>query len=659
MAKGKIKKAKPKDRTQGGEKLRADRTDFYVCMNRAGDSLEHGYRIQLLPAIFFTCCVMLISRMMQGPSAYAELGDLFFMDDSQITADFYFYYKSIAIYVCAVLVLVFLAYRALTGSLWIRRSRLYLPLVIWLVLTFLSFCFSEYKDISWFGTDGLYGGAAVALCCGLLFFYVFNSVTNERSLKWFVWPLTACLIMAQILGLTQAAGRDFFRTAAGQKMLVPYMMTTSGVGTWDIIDSLAAQGQTALGFVFDTAVYQTFGNPNYVALYTPFVLPLFAFLFIYERKTGKRIIWAVVFGLIFFNLLGSQSTGAIVGAVVALFAACVIAGRSLFSHIKPKLILTGIVIICVLFNIQTLTSDFAKNIVESVGAERVPTSIGEMADGTVNTSSLDDFKRPANAVHHIDRIVTGKERVEITVDGETFGLSSDPESLASAPGYAAVSLEEQPGGSNAITMQLEGENRVWRFVDTADGYRFVNDIGKLVHLRDVEHAGSDQYLFLGTGRVYIWSRTLPLLARAVFLGYGPDTFMLMFPQEDYVGRYNGLWDLRAIIDKPHNLYLNIAFGSGMLSLAAFLAFIIMYIVQSFRLYRHRAGGKGRSGSDVPTEPGEPSLSAIVGRGIFTGLCGFLAAGMFYDGVTSVMPLFWGMLGLGAACNFICARGKRL
>ena len=629
-----------------------NRKDCIISRGRAEPLTEEGYRLQLLPAVFFTCFILLISRMMQGASAYAGLGEMFYLGDNGVTTDFYFYWKAIAVYVCTAVALAFFGYRALAGKLWVRRSRLYFPLAAYLALVFLSFCFSEHRNIAWLGADGRYGGAAVILCCGFMFFYIFNSVVDVRSVKWFIWPLTACLFAASILGLTQAVGHDFFKTVIGQKLLVPNIETASGAMAWDIIDSFASQGRTALEFVFDRAVYQTVGNPNYVALYMPLVLPLFAFLFLRESCVWRRVIWAAAFGLIMFNLFASQSFGAVVGAGFVLFACLLLSGRRLFSVTKPKLALVAIVIICVLLNMQTLSGGIAKNILESAGPERAPAGVGEMAAGTVDVSDLEYYKRPAHSVHKINRILTGAESVEITIDGESFILTDDPQSLAAAPYFVEAGRGEREDGTAMISMMILGENRVWQFVKTSDGYRFVNDFGKLVKLREVDSFGSDNHLYLGTGRVYIWSRTLPLLKDTILLGRGPDTFMLYFPQDDYVGRYNGSWDFRAVFDKPHNLYLDIAFGSGVLSLAFFVALVLLFLMWGFRLYRAR-GGLPEEGA----QGGEPALADTVGRGVFAGVTGFLAAGMFYDGATSVMPLFWGLLALGAACNRICERNR--
>jgi O-antigen ligase len=98
--------------------------------------------------------------------------------------------------------------------------------------------------------------------------------------------------------------------------------------------------------------------------------------------------------------------------------------------------------------------------------------------------------------------------------------------------------------------------------------------------------------------------------------------------------------LFSIIDKPHNLYLGIAFDTGVLSLIAFLVFIGMYLLWSFRLYRRRGG-----------DPEPQGLTYTMGCGIFVGVCGFLVGGLFYDGMISVLPLFLGLLAIGIACNF--------
>lgn len=100
------------------------------------------------------------------------------------------------------------------------------------------------------------------------------------------------------------------------------------------------------------------------------------------------------------------------------------------------------------------------------------------------------------------------------------------------------------------------------------GYYFVNCYGRLEKL-DSTAIGTSRLLDgrekLISGRGYIWSRTIPLLREYLFLGSGQDTFAIVYPNNDYIGKLN--WDYENIlITKPHCMYLQIAVQSGVLSL---------------------------------------------------------------------------------------------
>ena len=89
---------------------------------------------------------------------------------------------------------------------------------------------------------------------------------------------------------------------------------------------------------------------------------------------------------------------------------------------------------------------------------------------------------------------------------------------------------------------------------------------------------------LGSMRGYIWSRSIPMLKNNLILGSGPDTFAFRFPQNDLIGLYYAYDTPNTIVDKPHNLYLQIALNDGVIALLAFLAIMIIYIVDSIKLY---------------------------------------------------------------------------
>ena len=166
---------------------------------------------------------------------------------------------------------------------------------------------------------------------------------------------------------------------------------------------------------------------------------------------------------------------------------------------------------------------------------------------------------------------------------------------------------------------------------------------------NAEYIGFEGKEKIGSSRGYIWSRTLPLLKNCLVTGYGADTFTYIFPQNDYLAKYYSYTfedhneGFYITVDKPHNLYLQIFYGNGLIALIAFLGIVVFYLVDCFRLYAFRR---------------EYRAEQIMGAAVMLGMVGYLAAGMFNDSVVHVAPVFWVLLGVGAALNTINRRADR-
>lgn len=85
----------------------------------------------------------------------------------------------------------------------------------------------------------------------------------------------------------------------------------------------------------------------------------------------------------------------------------------------------------------------------------------------------------------------------------------------------------------------------------------------------------------GTGRIFIWRNTFPLLKEKPLLGGGADTLSerigVIFETEQADGSIK-----RAAIDAAHNEYLNIAVCQGLPALAAYLAAVISSFAHLFK-----------------------------------------------------------------------------
>lgn len=81
----------------------------------------------------------------------------------------------------------------------------------------------------------------------------------------------------------------------------------------------------------------------------------------------------------------------------------------------------------------------------------------------------------------------------------------------------------------------------------------------------------------GTGRLYIWSTILKEIQDKPLTGYGLDTIAYHFPQNELEKRAQ-MFDETVLIDKPHNMYLGIFWGTGIFGfLGLFITLAIIAI----------------------------------------------------------------------------------
>lgn len=82
----------------------------------------------------------------------------------------------------------------------------------------------------------------------------------------------------------------------------------------------------------------------------------------------------------------------------------------------------------------------------------------------------------------------------------------------------------------------------------------------------------------GTGRTYIWKETLELVAERPLFGYGIDTITYHFPHYQLEARGNLL--IETIVDKPHNIYIGLLYGTGLIGLVLFMIFVLVTLKET-------------------------------------------------------------------------------
>ncbi len=666
--KNKSKKKSPASKSSGeyrknkqGEQAKPqDLREYYLWnMSQAPLPGENVSTFQLIPAAFFTAFVIMVVRL---HSYTRDMSEFYWSSGSSNLSDFFSYYKVIAVIICVILAILLLLYRLFVQNFYIKRSILYIPALVYLVFVLLSYAFSSHKDIAWMGWNDRFEGTLIIMCYIFMVFYIMNLVNSEKGVKTIIYPLAVSSFILSLLGISQALDKDFFRTVFGQKLIVPNSTLEGGGTAWQMIDQAAAKGEQFLQFTFQNKeIYQTVYNINYVSFYLTLLIPIFGLLFIQEKNSIiKKIIWGVLFGLLVFNLIGSASSGGILGMFIVVVMAVVLFNKKILSWWKPMVIMVVIVLLVGGLTFDRWSGELTAAIKSATGTQSAEQATSTPA-GQAGTKTTDSAIAGTSG-HEFDYIANKGDTIEFSLDGNvaTVDLSQDNTILVSDdkdkqievsqdPTSGVVRIEDerfsdmtiQPTtdeeGNSLLVLGLSGEDRTWSFTKTDDGVKLVNDLGNTVALENVEHWGFENNPGFGSGRGYIWSRSLPMIKDTIFVGHGADTYCIYFPHKDYIGKYDAGWNINMVVDKPHNMYIGVAVNTGVISLLALLTFFGMYIVQSFRLYfRHEM----------------KSFMSFAGAGIFLGICGFLVSGIVNDSTVSVMPMFYGLLGTGIAINML-------
>ncbi|QIB68156.1 hypothetical protein Ami103574_02005 [Aminipila butyrica] len=624
------------------------KSDYLYSMSMAPRIDEASHWFQMLPALFFTACIITIVRMhdYQRP-----MSQFFWTNSGNDLTEFFSYYKMVAIVICAVLALVFLLYRVFTQSFFIKRSSYYIPMGVYMLFVMISHGLSEYKDFSLWGWNDRFEGTVTLLAYMVMLFFVINTINHERNVKWIIYPTAAVSFLLSLLGLSQALNHDFFQTSLGKKLITPTWF-------WDQVDSLT--------FTFkNREIYQTVYNINYVSFYLTLLLPLFGLLFIHSVSKGKtepfwkKLLWAGLFGLNMYNLIGSQSSGGFLGMFAVVVIAIILLNKTIINWWKP------------LISLLILTL-----IIGGITYERWMPELTGAAHGVLGTEQTNKTETKTDSDSssdrgYIDYISTEGNDINISYEGNAVTFTTYPQNpiaikitdgdgkdlnitpLESPSNTFRIDDErfanfiigpaQDSAGINYFIISIDDTEWTFAIIEGQD-VRYRNTLGNLVPLSKVPAIGWTDNQDFGSGRGYIWSRTLPMMKSTALIGHGADTYCIYFPQNDYVGKYNADWKLNIVTDKPHNMYLDAWIGTGGISVLALCALWLIYIAQSIRCFWKREFH---------------TFTEYTGLGIFLGICGFLVSGFVDDSTVSVMPMFYGLLGTGIAINIMLKKGQRI
>lgn len=510
--------------------------------------------------------------------------------------------------------------------------------IIFLTLSLLSSIFSPYKHIAFWGVYNRAEGFITIACYLLLFIYSIYTFKSTDNFRFVVIPILIIVFINAFLGMFQYAGQDLINTELGKLISIP--------------TSIAEKTGGQLSLLYESGkLYGTLFHYNYVGSFVAVLLPiLFCSMFIEDD-----IIFKIIIGLGFLAtlwlLFGSTSRGGLVGVLGSIFIAIIMFGRLIFKNKKQLLIgIFSIVVIILGLNFITNGSIFS----------RVPSLFKDAFSIFSNTSDV-NYKDlvPVKDITNENgdvQVVFQNETLNISFEDNKYKFtdsSNNKISISKGDDCYLLDNDKLSNVSFKLFRSSEAADKmdILQLAPTGDSknsFLFkVKDDGN-IHLvnpsnfEDINIEFPETFGFagkekLGSARGYIWSRSIPLLKDNLILGKGPDTFVLEFPQNDLIGKYYAYDTPNMIVDKPHNLYLQVALNNGLIALIAFLGIMLIYIVDSLKLYALKK---------------EYGTSELFGAAISLGVIGYLLAGVFNDSVISVAPIFWILLGVGVAVNYI-------
>ncbi|QNK39120.1 O-antigen ligase family protein [Caproicibacter fermentans] len=521
-----------------------------------------------------------------------------------------------------------------------KQSRIYTAYLVaggvFLLFTLLSACFSQYSSIAFWGAHDRAEGALILCCYILLLFYTMYAYRTERDCRNLFIALGIVVTVSSFLGSFQYFGHDLFQTDFSKLLTVfPW--------DFDRIKKISLQSSSG-------RLYGTFYHWDYAGSFAAIAAPVFFVPALFAKNLRARLaLWSMAL-LSVWLLLGSTSRAGIVGVVFALIFGIVFFWKILTEHWKISLSAFAFVMIALIgvntvshgkifSRIPSLLSDVSAVFQNSSGNDylsQLPVKdISVKNGGTIEiVTQNNDVLNAALKQNSLDLKDGSGRSVSIQMQN---GLSAitDPRFQRIGFGLTMMGLDQEFPG---IAVSIDGQPQFFFRIDSGDKLQMTNSAGTvdIDSLKTPPTFGFKGKEKLGSARGYIWSRALPMASERLLLGAGPDTFELYFPQNDLLGKYWAYGTANMLVDKPHNLYLQTLLGEGGVALAAFLAMMLLYLIDSFRLYAMKR---------------EYQKNQIRGIALCLGIVGYLFAGLFNDSVVSVAPAFWILLGAGIAINF--------
>lgn len=583
------------------------------------------FSIMTIP-IMLTLGLLPLITQMRALDSHVE--ELFFGADADINHDTFLYVKGIVLLVLAGIMLAALIGGWFFDREWPRLGIAFIPLAVYAILVFVSSVRSEYQEFAMRGIDESYQSMYILLAYCVLTVYSYVMIRSEVSIKRILsWWMVGIFLLV-LLGISQMFFKDFWATWLGRHIMLP-------IKDWG----------AKLNFKFETGrVYLSQYNPNYVGGLAVMIILPFGALALFEKEK-KRWLYALAAAGMFLCLLGSQSKNGIIALVLSVVLMLV------FFRKKVKKYWVAALVIGAVLAGSIIGMDFARGHFISKALKATWTTLtSDKSSVSDEKARLEDIQTTDESVIvyydgnelHVESVYDSEENTMEFIIYDQNGkdidyLDEDNDGIYQLMDerFHTISLRSNMRGDKAC-FSLNIGGTWWTFTNQAGqgGYYYCSLMGYYTKIIKAESAVFTNKGSLGSGRGYIWARSIPILKETILLGKGADNYWAYFPRYDYVEAWkNGYY--AKTISTPHNMYLQIGINSGVVSLIAFLAFFVIYFADCVKLY-----WKEDFNCFLPQ----------AGVSICLAVFAYMLSGILNDMMLCVAPVFWCLMGVGLAIN---------
>jgi hypothetical protein len=540
--------------------------------------------------------------------------------------DYFSYYKANLILIATVLSVLAVYRKFLVKKPILKQYSIFILLAIFGACNILSALFSGFMRLSFIGAPDRYEGANIWVAYCVIAFCTAILIDQEDRLKAIVNAFLFSIFGVCVIGGLQAFGLNLLSSKVGRILITLF----------------SAEHDIHMGL--DSRIYSTLYNANVMGTFTAMAFVMELTLMIFEENKRRKIGLSLLSALVFLNLLCNYSRLAYLGAIVGSVIIIIIGYKTIIKHpIHSIMMLVTYLSIAICINIYS----------DGMLSGRVYSLVYEASTVNNEKDDLEDIVMDKEAI----KLVFSDQEFNMVYNTQTqrldfFDKNNMPIAYIYDKETSEVIFEQQDykeyqlffRDNGVINLTARGFKMTFRYIE--DHFVFA-DTNRLIDYKaeDISYRAEKWFFGLdisdqaGSGRGYIWSRTVPLLKKAMFLGYGPDTFALHFPQQDYVAKLKTRGIGLSIVDKPHNMYLQIAMGSGVISLVVFLIFVGIYTITLF-LSCVRYFNKNN----------HYNCYAIVALMSLSAVIAYLVSTLFNDSTVSTAGYFWVMIGLGIVCT---------